>query len=79
MGVFFVRKILQGNWFERRGENEERRRPAAVAARAAASPAPVAMTEVDAILDKISARGIGSLTARERDLLEQARNKIRGA
>lgn len=79
MGVFFVRKILEGNWFERRAENEEVRRPAAVAARAAASPAAVAMTEVDAILDKISARGIGSLTARERDVLEKARNKIRGA
>ena len=74
MGVFFVRKILEGNWFERRPENEELRHPAAVAA-----PAAVAMNEVDAILDKISARGIGSLTARERDVLEKARNKMRGA
>ncbi len=32
--------------------------------------------EVDPILDKISAHGIQSLTARERDILEKARAKM---
>ncbi|MGH7941736.1 MAG: DUF6576 domain-containing protein, partial [Limisphaerales bacterium] len=32
--------------------------------------------EVDPILDKISARGIQSLTAREREILEKARSKM---
>jgi hypothetical protein len=32
--------------------------------------------EVDPILDKISAHGIHSLTARERDILEKARTKM---
>jgi len=32
--------------------------------------------EVDPILDKISAHGIQSLTARERQILEAARNKM---
>jgi hypothetical protein len=32
--------------------------------------------EVDPILDKISARGIQSLTARERRILETAREKM---
>jgi hypothetical protein len=31
---------------------------------------------VDAILDKISARGINSLTSRERAILEAARKKM---
>ena len=79
MGVFFVRKILEGNWFERRAENEVRLQPE-VGLRSLETPAVAAtMNEVDAILDKISARGIGSLTARERDVLEKARNKMRGA
>ena len=32
--------------------------------------------EVDPILDKISRHGIQSLTAREREILEQARNRM---
>ena len=79
MGIFFVRKILQDNWFERPTVTAESTRPAVAATRAAAAPAITVMNEVDAILDKISARGIGSLTARERDVLEKARNKMRGA
>jgi hypothetical protein len=31
---------------------------------------------VDAVLDKISARGINSLTSRERGILEAARKKM---
>ena len=33
-------------------------------------------SEVDPILDKISAHGIQSLTAREREILEKARSKM---
>jgi hypothetical protein len=33
-------------------------------------------SDVDAVLDKISARGINSLTSRERALLEAARKKM---
>ena len=33
-------------------------------------------SEVDPILDKISAHGIQSLTAREREILEKARSKL---
>jgi hypothetical protein len=32
--------------------------------------------EVDPILDKISAQGIGSLTDQERKILEAARNRL---
>ena len=35
-------------------------------------------SEVDPILDKISAHGIHSLTAREREILEKARKKMTG-
>jgi membrane associated rhomboid family serine protease len=46
-------------------------RPAAVAGQAESSS-----EEVDAVLDKISARGINSLTSRERAILEAARKKM---
>jgi hypothetical protein len=35
-------------------------------------------SEVDSILDKISAHGIHSLTAQERETLEKARKKMMG-
>ncbi len=35
-------------------------------------------SEVDPILEKISAHGIHSLTAREREILEKARKKMAG-
>ena len=41
-----------------------------------AGPAEIQESDVDAVLDKISARGIQSLTARERDILEAARKKM---
>jgi membrane associated rhomboid family serine protease len=40
------------------------------------SPAEYLQKEVDPILDKISAHGIQSLTAREREILEKARSKM---
>jgi len=42
----------------------------------AAAPMPTSDNEVDAILDKISAKGINSLTSRERAILEAARKKM---
>jgi len=80
MGWFFVKKILQGDWSRLSGalrpvEKVLARRP---------SPEPLeeknaadfVASEVDPILDKISAQGIQSLTPREREILEAARNKM---
>lgn len=79
-GIFFVDKIIRGNWFQREPYGQEQR--SAQPFPAAEEP-PVAtgysMREVDAILDKISAKGINSLTTRERQLLEQARRRMGGA
>jgi hypothetical protein len=36
------------------------------------------MAEVDRILDKIGERGISSLTPRERETLEKARERLKG-
>lgn len=79
-GIFFVDKIIHGNWFQR-PTYEAEARSAQVFPTAEEPPvAPsYSMREVDAILDKISAKGINSLTARERQLLEQARRRMGGA
>ena len=81
MGWFFVRKILQGDWSRLGGAL----RPAEKAGPARPRLEPLEKTpggdfvesEVDPILDKISAHGIQSLTAREREILEAARKQIR--
>ena len=81
MGWFFVRKILQGDWSRLGGAL----RPAEKAGPARPRLEPLAPppggdfveSEVDPILDKISAHGIQSLTAREREILEAARKQIR--
>jgi hypothetical protein len=44
--------------------------------RAAAEPVADESADVDAVLDKISAHGINSLTTRERAILEAARKKM---
>lgn len=90
MGVFYVRQIMQGRWFHFRNPLR-RREPRPVVAtvagrgkswRDADSPGTdlpsdqFIKNEVDPILDKISAHGIQSLTARERQILEKARSKI---
>ena len=82
MGWFFVRKIMQGDWARLEGVlrlGRKTNRPAA------APEMPVkeadddfVASEVDPILDKISAHGIQSLTARERQILESARQKMAG-
>ncbi|MBW8864855.1 MAG: rhomboid family intramembrane serine protease [Verrucomicrobia bacterium] len=80
MGWFFVRKILQGDWSRltgafRRAEKEQPRRPKREPAESKGDTE-FLEGQVDPILDKISAHGIGSLTAREREILEAARKKM---
>jgi membrane associated rhomboid family serine protease len=81
MGWFFVRKILQGDWSRLGGAL----RPVEKSKPSRPRPQPLEKmdddnfveNEVDPILDKISAHGIQSLTAREREILETARKQIR--
>lgn len=81
MGWFFVRKILQGDWSRLGGAL----RPAKNPMPSTRPPSPLEKdaddgfveNEVDPILDKISAHGIQSLTAHEREILETARKQIR--
>ncbi|MDE3066082.1 MAG: rhomboid family intramembrane serine protease [Verrucomicrobiota bacterium] len=91
-GALYVRQIVQGRWHWPRWRLPARRvRPRQfVGARAGKGlwrPDPgkpdedlstdeFLRTEVDPILDKISAHGIHSLTAREREILEKARAKM---
>jgi membrane associated rhomboid family serine protease len=80
MGCFFVRQILQGHWWRRTGRVKPVK--AIAPGRPALEPLPKKVSadflaeEVDPILDKISAHGIQSLTAREREILESARKKM---
>ena len=75
MGWFYVKKILKNPALLGVEEEERYFRP---------EPAPVVEKsandfqdgDVDAVLDKISARGINSLTTRERAILEAARKKM---
>jgi membrane associated rhomboid family serine protease len=89
-GYFCVRHIFQNRWPQL--ELPERRKPRELAAKisgkytfwrsAASKPdeelsaAEFLQREVDPILEKISAHGIQSLTARERETLEKAREKM---
>lgn len=89
-GFFYVRRLVQGRWPQ--SESHVRRNlPRELAARLkenklwrsqAIPPAEdlsaeeFLQKEVDPILDKISAHGIQSLTARERETLEKARAKM---
>jgi hypothetical protein len=89
-GFFYARQILHGNWpqwklFRRREHPRE-----VVATRTKenkfwrsapeeedVSTDQFLQNEVDPILEKISAHGIKSLTAREREILEAARKKMK--
>jgi hypothetical protein len=88
-GFFYVRQIVQGRW--PRLESPSRREPresvaagkgkknfwsSAAGAEEDLSADEFLQKEVDPILDKISAHGIQSLTARERETLEKARAKM---
>jgi membrane associated rhomboid family serine protease len=90
MGLFYVFQVLQGRWlhFKNPVRREEKPREV-VAARAGenkfwrsapdkeeVSKDDFLQNQVDPILDKISAHGIQSLTAREREILESARKKM---
>ena len=79
MGWFFVKKIMQREWsapeetlrvFDKK---EARKADAPPEEEDAAS---FVQNQVDPILEKISAKGINSLTKREREILEAARKKI---
>jgi hypothetical protein len=88
-GYFCVRQIFQGRWpqleFPRRreprllaaaGKGKNKSWSSAAATGEELSADEFLQKEVDPILDKISAHGIQSLTARERETLEKARAKI---
>jgi len=89
-GIFYVRQIRQGRWFQMKNplrRSEPRPMVTAPAGRKsiwgasrerlAEEPTEQFMkNEVDPILDKITAHGIHSLTDRERKILETARKKI---
>jgi membrane associated rhomboid family serine protease len=89
-GFFYVRQIVQGRW-PRFEFPPRRREPRELAAAGKGkkfngfatngdgrefSTDEFLQTEVDPILEKISAKGLQSLTARERQILETAREKI---
>jgi len=80
MGWFFVRKILQGDWSRLEGFlHPARKTLPARPTLELEEKNPLAdfmASEVDPILEKISAHGIQSLTAREREILEKARAQI---
>ncbi len=82
MGWFFVRKILQGDWSRLTGALRPAKKEKSSLRRTQLEPLPekepadFVASEVDPILDKISAHGIQSLTPREREILETARNRI---
>ena len=90
-GVIFVRQFIQGRWWQGRFARRRAvpREFVNVHAAKAGSWRPSAgeheeedstdhfvKSEVDPILDKISAHGIQSLTAREREILEKARARM---
>lgn len=91
-GALFVRQIVQGRWHWPKLALPLLRRPAprefvvthakgrfwrsASHADDNVSPDEFVKSEVDPILDKISAHGIQSLTAKEREILEKARGKM---
>ncbi len=76
MGWFYVKRILKNPSLIGTEEREEPRRVPPVMKREEKTAEEFLESEVDPILDKISARGIQSLTARERAILEAARKKM---
>jgi membrane associated rhomboid family serine protease len=89
-GFFYVRHIVQGHWSpgtfavqsepprQLAGRLREKKfwRAGAVPEAEEQSADEYLQNEVDPILDKISAHGIQSLTAREREILERARDRM---
>jgi len=83
MGWFFVRKILQGDWSRLTGALRPAEKSKPSPRRPVLEPleeksdTDFLASEVDPILDKISAHGLQSLTPREREILETARKHIK--
>jgi hypothetical protein len=92
-GAYYVRLFIQGQWprwkfparrspprkmVTTRSGNGSFWRSAAGKPDEDLPAAEFLSSEVDPILDKISAHGIHSLTAREREILEKARKKMTG-
>jgi hypothetical protein len=75
MGWFYVKKILKNPALLGAAGEEKYHRSEPVKSPAKRPDEPED-ADVDAILDKISARGINSLTSRERSILEAARKKM---
>jgi membrane associated rhomboid family serine protease len=75
MGWFYVKAILKNPALLGGPEEERSYRSAPTEAETSSSHDSVD-ADVDAVLDKISAHGINSLTARERAILEAARKKM---
>jgi len=89
-GLLFARRMLSGTWPQMQfplprseprevvaaGGGKKTAWGSAAANREASSTDDFLKTEVDPILEKISAHGIQSLTARERETLEKARARI---
>ena len=79
MGWFFVRKILQGDWSRLGGilrPAEKSRPPQPNKTSTENAESSYSEEQVNAILDKISAQGIQSLSRREREILESARKQM---
>lgn len=80
LGWFYVKKILKNPALIGASEEMESKPPRLakrISSKAGRENAgEISESDVDAILDKISARGIQSLTARERATLEAARKKM---
>jgi len=74
-GIVFVRQFIQGRWNWPRWKFSARR-AASREPEGDVSTDEFLQTEVDPILDKISAHGIQSLTEHERKILEKARAKM---
>jgi membrane associated rhomboid family serine protease len=76
LGWFYVRKILKNPSLIGSAVETDFRPFKKTVSKPAAEAEEVSENDVDAILDKISARGIQSLTARERAVLEAARKRM---
>jgi len=74
-GIVFVRQLIQGRWNWLQWQFSSRRATSREP-EGNVSTDEFLQTEVDPILDKISAHGIQSLTAHEREVLEKARAKM---
>ena len=72
-GIVFVRQFIQGRWPQ--WQSPSRSTPSRKSQNDLSTDE-FLQAEVDPILDKISAHGIQSLTAHEREILEKARAKM---